>query len=108
MVEKLLLCLGKRKKFQVEGDSMTPLLHSGDQILVKPVKTFRIGDVVVSQHPIQSDLAIVKQVEKIEEHGRLKLIGTNKLSSSHRFGLITPDRVFGKVTSKLDEKESNR
>jgi len=95
-----MLFLGRRECFLVEGDSMTPLLHSGDRILVKKIKTFKGGDVVVSKHPIQSDLVIVKLIESIDAHGRLKLVGMNS-KSSHYFGLVKSDLVLGKVCSIL-------
>lgn len=100
--EKLFAAFGLRKKYRVEGDSMNPLLYHGEYILVKKVKKYKVTDIVVSKHPIQSDIAIVKQVEAIDEKGRLKLVGINRLESSHRFGLIHLSKIMGKVTSKLD------
>lgn len=81
---------------------MKPLLYHGERVLVKKAKQYKISDIVVSQHPIQSEVAIVKQIESIDAKGRLKLVGINRLESSHRFGLIHPSKIIGKVTSKLD------
>ncbi len=102
--EKILLFLGLRQRFRVEGESMTPLLQSRDRILIKKTKRFNSGDIVVSKHPIQSDVVIVKKIESIDSHGRLKLIGINQSQSSHRFGLVNKKYVLGKVTSIFKDR----
>lgn len=90
--------------FQVAGNSMNPLLHEGDRILVEPMQSYEIGDIVVTPHPIQTDLTIVKQIESISSDGRLRLRGTNPKESTDRFGLVESSRVIGKFVGKLDEK----
>lgn len=99
--EELLFKLGFRSRFRVEGASMQPALQPQDHVLVKKCTRFEVGDVIVSKHPIQSDLVIVKQIESIDKNGRLKLVGLNSVESSHRFGLVNKKLVYGKVTSFL-------
>jgi len=82
---------------------MNPLLKGQDRILIKKTRHYKVGDIVVSKHPIQSDLVIVKKIESIDPHGRLKLVGINELASSHRFGLVKKSFVLGKVTSIIND-----
>jgi SOS-response transcriptional repressor LexA len=81
---------------------MNPLLSDGDRISVWPMPEYKIGDIVVATHPIQTNLTIVKRIESIAPDGRFKLRGTNPKESTDNFGLISPERILGKMISKLD------
>ncbi|MFH0820714.1 MAG: nickel-type superoxide dismutase maturation protease [Candidatus Peregrinibacteria bacterium] len=100
--EMLLWALGQRRRFRVEGDSMLPLLKSGDEVLINPSGALSVGDIVVCRHPIQSDITIIKQIEAIEGD-RIVLTGLNENSSSdsYIFGFVDQKLIIGLVTSKF-------
>ena len=93
---------GQLKTFRVSGSSMNPLLRDGDQISVVPESEYKVGDIVVAVHPIQSDLTIIKRIEQIAPDSRLRLRGTNPDESTDNFGLVDQSRIIGKMTAKLD------
>jgi hypothetical protein len=41
---------------------MAPILHSGDQVLVRRRGPIRAGSVVVAEHPLQAGVLVVKRV----------------------------------------------
>lgn len=92
--EIMLWLLRRRKRFRVEGDSMLPLLKSGDEVLAKRAKTFSVGDIVVCRHPIRSDITMIKQIESRLEDGHYSVVGLQPTGSSD-------SRQFGPVPSKL-------
>ncbi len=98
--EIALWLLGRRRRFRVEGDSMLPLLRSGDEVLVKPTKTLSVGDIVICRHPIQSDITLIKKIASIE-NDQVTLAGLNKSASSdsRSFGSIDKALIFGYITS---------
>ena len=103
--ELLLLLLRRRKRFKVTGESMLPLLHPGDEILINPYayqKSLpKIGDIVVTMHPKQDSLDIVKRVTAISQNGDCFLTGDNLDAStdSRNWGTIKHQHIVGKVTS---------
>lgn len=84
-----------------------PLLKPGDEVLIDPLAYRRQppqpGDIVVAQHPFQSDLRMVKRVKSTLEDGRCYLAGDNPLESSdsRSFGPVTPRHILGRVTSRF-------
>ncbi len=94
-------------EFIISGDSMSPLLAEGQKILVDESKVIEEGDIVVTKHPIQTDLVIVKKVLEILPNNSLRLVGLNQKRSSHKFGLVKSTFVIGKVVMNLDEKTEN-
>jgi len=88
--------------FQVKGNSMNPLLWDGDLVSVLPMDSYKMGDIVVATHPIQSDVTIVKQIAEVMPGPRFRLRGRNPKESTDRFGLVGPNNIIGKVISKLD------
>lgn len=103
----LLLLLGKRKRFKVVGQSMSPLLRQGEEILINP-KAYnqsspKINDVVVTIHPHNSRLAIVKRVKEVAEDDSYFLIGDNpeKSTDSRHWGKISRSKIIGKVTNRF-------
>ena len=101
--ELLLWLLGRRSRFHVEGHSMLPLMKPGDEILMKPTKSLSIGDIVVVQHPKDSQKRLVKKVDAILESGKVVIKGINPSDSadSRSFGPIESSKIIGKVTSVL-------
>lgn len=104
-IELFLWLIRQRRRCRIVGNSMMPLLKSGDDVLVRPVRAEKIlsGDLILARHPIQGDLQIIKKVERILEDGQLFLTGLNPEEStdSHSYGPVAPERVLGKVTSRL-------
>ncbi len=88
--------------YKVSGNSMNPLLHDGDRISVMPMPSYKVGDVVVATHPIQTDLTIVKRIEFIVSDGRFQLRGANQEESTDSFGLVSQSKIIGKMITKLD------
>ena len=86
---------------------MLPGLAPGDEVLVDR-RAYRRqppqpGDVVVTRHPDQPDLLMVKRVQEVDGHGRLSLIGDNpdQSSDSRVYGRFPPHKILGRVTSRL-------
>jgi len=57
---------GKYVALNVRGDSMVPLLHDGDTVLVAMGRAHRIGDVVLARN---DDGYVVKRLERITTRG---------------------------------------
>lgn len=84
---------------------MVPTLNPGDEILIAPYLYRRqlpqVGDIVVTTHPHQSTLTIVKRINQINEDGSYFLTGDNSAAStdSRHWGAIKLTEFIGKVTS---------
>jgi nickel-type superoxide dismutase maturation protease len=102
----LLFFLGRRRLFQVEGDSMLPALQPKQRLLVKRLPKTGLppsrGSVVVCHHPSDLDLVITKRVWQSTETW-LELRGDNQDAStdSRHFGQVPLDRVIGVVTAVI-------
>lgn len=90
--------------YKVSGNSMIPLLRDGDLISVMPVPHYRVGDIVVATHPIQTDVIIVKRIESIVSDGRIRLRGAHSQESSDSFGLVSQNKIIGKMIAKINQK----
>jgi nickel-type superoxide dismutase maturation protease len=105
--EFLLLLLRKRKRLRVAGRSMLPLLQPGDEILFNPLayqkSSPQLGDVIVTMHPLQIDLTIVKRITLIYSCGSYFVTGDNLEAStdSRHWGTIKSTDIIGKVTSQF-------
>lgn len=103
--ELLLLILRRRKRFKITGVSMLPSLKPGDEILLDPYiyhqQLPQIGDIVVTTHPHQKQLSIVKRIKAINSDGSYFLTGDNSIAStdSRNWGTIELSDFIGKVTS---------
>lgn len=75
---------------RVSGDSMSPVLRSGDYVLFRPVwnkQHIRIGSVVKVCHPIYGK--IIKRVMSKEEGVGYRLVGENSQSvTSEAMGIV--------------------
>ena len=105
--ELLLWLLRRRKRLKIEGESMLPLLQSGDEILFAPYAYKKskpqVKDIIVALHPLQSNLTIVKRIKEIEGD-RYFIVGDNLQSStdSRQWGKIGLANIIGRVTSKFE------
>jgi nickel-type superoxide dismutase maturation protease len=105
--ELLLLLLHRRKRFKVVGESMMPLLQPGDEILLDldAYKEYppQIGDIIVTLHPLQVNLPIVKRITALKEDNSYFVTGDNGEAStdSRHWGTIKFSDIIGKVTSKF-------
>ena len=93
--------IGQLTIFKVSGNSMNPLLSDGDKISVMPAPHYKVGDIVAAIHPIQTDLTIIKRIEWIAPDGRMQLRGANFEESTDHFGLISPEKIIGKMVAKV-------
>ncbi len=92
--ELLLLFVGKRKRFKIEGHSMLPLLSPGEEVLVKPLDRLNAGDIGAFEH---NGNVLIKCVEAYTEHG-YNLVGLNEADSTNYNNVKKP---IGLVVSKL-------
>jgi len=97
---------GRRHAFRVEGKSMTPTLPPDAVVFVDPAAYDKappqVGDLVITRHPFQSGLHLVKRMAEIREDGRYVLRSDNPAESDSRgFNSIPPGHIVGKVTSRL-------
>ena len=106
-LELLLLLLGQRKRFKVVGNSMYPTLKPGDEILIDPHAYLRnppqTNDLIVTMHPSQKNLKLVKRIAFIDPDSNYFLVGDNPGAStdSRDWGAIELERIEGKVTSQF-------
>jgi len=109
LIQLGLLILKRRRRFRIVGASMVPTYAEGDEVLVDP-RAYRrappaAGDVVLAAHPTVADTLIVKRVDRVEDDGRLFLVGDNpdrfESTDSRQFGAVSPGRVQGRVLRKL-------
>lgn len=100
------------RRFVVVGDSMTPGYKPGRRLLISPVllrfSPPKEGDVVVIQHPNDSEKQLLKRIigipgDKIEGIGLgvedYYVLGDNKAKSedSRQFGVVKKNQILGKV-----------
>lgn len=92
----------RRIRVRVNGHSMEPTLSHAQYVWVKPTTDVHEGDIVLSRHPIQSNLNIIKRVKEVHPDG-LTLIGDNPSQStdSRSFGRVPRVHVVGVVKAVL-------
>ena len=107
--EKLLLVLGLRTIYRIEGDSMSPVLASGENVLVDEGADVSIGDVVIARHPFKESVEMAKRITAIDANGKFFLVGDNSDEStdSRKFGPVSLECIKGKVTSRLEKEGSS-
>ncbi|MEY2856362.1 MAG: hypothetical protein RLZZ74_671 [Cyanobacteriota bacterium] len=105
--ELLLLFLRKRKRLRVVGESMLPLLEPGDEILLDPFAYRKslpqVGDIIVTMHPLQNNLSVVKRITLINSFDSYFVTGDNVEAStdSRHWGTIKFSDIRGRVTSQF-------
>jgi len=92
-----------RRRFRVSGDSMYPALRDGDEVEVD-LDAFRHrgprpGEIVLARHPFKRETVMVKRVARIEDDGRVFVVGEDPLcsSDSRGFGALAPESILGLV-----------
>lgn len=92
----------------VEGPSMAPTLVPGDQLLVVTPRTYRVGDVVVVEHPGRPGYEMVKRVRGVPgDRVGERLLATDEYwiegdlarasTDSRRFGPVTELELRARV-----------
>lgn len=104
--DKLLWLARRRRRFQVTGDSMTPLLRAGDVVFVDPSayrsRLPQVGDIVVARHPHLNGLKLVKRVQSASFEEGCFLMSDNQVegTDSRVFGAVPMQKIIGRVTSR--------
>lgn len=101
--EIMLLLIGRRMRFRVEGNSMSPVLKNGDIVLIKPQTKLKQGDIVLASHPYKKNVKILKRIKEFNENGDLFLVGDNadESTDSRTFGAVPLKNVTGKAACRL-------
>ena len=101
--DQLLLILGRRNAFVIDGDSMLPGLTSGDKVVVDPTASTAAGDIVLARHPYKQNSRLIKRIAEITPSGDYFLTGDNPAEStdSRTFGPLQPDNILGKVVCRI-------
>ncbi len=91
---------------------MQPTLEPGDRVLVrrlgrKPPPS--LGSVVVTWHPQQKKLRLIKRLKSVEKTG-LWLLGDNPAEStdSRKLGAVPTNLLIGQVVGRLPRGESEQ
>jgi nickel-type superoxide dismutase maturation protease len=108
----LLWALGRRVRYRVSGESMSPGLRSGDEVLVNPRayrrRPPRAGDVVVARHPWRSDVRLIKRVASVTSSGALVLRGDNPdalaSTDSRTLGALPLSALEGRVVYQFGRR----
>ena len=102
VMEVLLWALRRRKRFRVDGTSMTPTLNDGQHVLARPVTRAEPMDIVICRHPFMKDHVLIKRVTEVSEDGMV-LAGDNPQAStdSQSFGRVPWVHLRATVTSKM-------
>lgn len=98
--------LRRRKRLRVAGESMSPLLQPGQEILINPYAYRHTrpqpGDLVVALHPLQPDLTLIKWMVYGDEQGCfLKGINSAASTDSRAFGLVAWNSILGQVVCRF-------
>lgn len=102
----LLWLVRRRRRFQVTGNSMVPLLYAGDVVFVDPyayqARLPLPGEVVVARHPTQKGLKLIKRVQMASTSDGCFLMSDNQKegTDSRVFGPVPLRQIIGRVTSR--------
>jgi nickel-type superoxide dismutase maturation protease len=100
--ERFLGLVGWRRTILVDGESMLPVLSSGDRVLIDPKAEIAVGDIVVAKHPFKKSVRMIKRVSAIDSNANYVLTGDNptESSDSRSLGSFPASEILGKVVSK--------
>ena len=107
LITLFLLLIGKRQRFKVVGRSMLPLLKPKEEILIDPWAYRKhkpqINDVILTNHPYDDRLKIVKRVVWVADDDSYFLLGDNLEAStdSRHWGRIDRQKIVGRVTNRF-------
>ncbi len=93
------------KKFVISGDSMVPVLKSGDTVIASPLPYLlrkpTVGDIVICKDP-RTDRILIKRIFAFN-NSLYSIRGDNqdKSTDSRKFGMIHRKDILGKVLLKL-------
>lgn len=84
---------------EIEGDSMYPLLHDGDYVILSRVFTLRVGDIYAFYSPYgeESKVAIKKLVYFKEDQCFFAGINKEKSYDSYHYGFVNAEKIVGKL-----------
>lgn len=91
---------------------MQPTLEPGDRVLVKRLggkPAPSLGSVVVTWHPQQSKLRLIKRLKNVDGTG-LWLLGDNPAAStdSRQLGAVPTKLLIGEVVGRLPRRGSEQ
>ncbi|MEM9903957.1 MAG: nickel-type superoxide dismutase maturation protease [Cyanobacteria bacterium P01_D01_bin.44] len=100
----LLWICRQRRAFKVVEASMQPTLNPGDKVFSAPLRDApKNGDIVISYHPSQPGLRLIKRVQEVFYDGGCYLESDNTTEPTARdsrsFGIVGRDLILGRVTS---------
>ena len=102
----ILILLGRRRLFRVDGDSMLPALKPGDRVIAIPYRGEQLqsGAVVVMTHPNQVKLIIKRLSAPCK--GGWWVLGDNPASSSdsRQFGPVAATAIRAIATAVVPSK----
>ncbi len=103
VIQKILLLFGFRTRHKIEGNSMSPVLEDGEEVIVKKTARVRIGDIVMARHPFKSSVKMAKRITGVDANGKFFLVGDNAEEStdSRGFGPVPVKDILGKVVCRL-------
>ncbi|MBI1388481.1 MAG: nickel-type superoxide dismutase maturation protease [bacterium] len=106
----LLWLAGRRVRRRVNGNSMTPALEHGDEVLADlnayRRREPREGDVVIALHPYQTGVTLIKRISRLTPDGRYHLASDNPAegTDSAAFGPVDRKRILGRVSCRFGGK----
>jgi nickel-type superoxide dismutase maturation protease len=105
--EKEAYLRGEREIFVIEGNSMLPVLKSGDCVIVNAALKPEIGDIILFRHPFIKNLKVVKRVVEITPEGGFRVLGDNLSEStdSRSYGAVPAKDVLGVAVCRFDGGE---
>ena len=84
---------------RIDGHSMTPDLPDGSYALFRRARQYRVGDVVLAQHPILGE--IVKRIARRADDG-FSLSGTDSRSTAEEaIGVVGSSAIRSKYLATL-------
>ena len=94
---------------RIQGHSMWPTFCDGDVLRMRPIlpdEPLVVGDVVLANHPLKPSVLVVKRILRIEEDGRLFLVGDQSdptaSEDSHNFGPVPQHTVQAKWSGVVE------